>query len=132
MLFPATAQRGETPNPLCSLNESWVKKAFLSPRNVYSSDISAPLNVPPKLVRRGRKSACSSLLPSPPKLVVFPISFLGGRAKGLMPCNIRLFLSFCKVYYASEVTDGNKRNTFSEELGEQPLSGDTSSDKSDR
>ncbi|CAM9683603.1 unnamed protein product, partial [Hapterophycus canaliculatus] len=37
-----------------------------------------------------------------------------------------------KVYYASEVTDGNKRNTFSEELGEQPLSGDTSSDKSDR
>eukprot|EP00904_Undaria_pinnatifida_P000745 jgi/Undpi1/10671/HiC_scaffold_29.g13120.m1 len=37
-----------------------------------------------------------------------------------------------KVYYASEVTEGNKKTTFTEELGEQPLPEDTAAGESDR
>lgn len=37
-----------------------------------------------------------------------------------------------KVYYASEVTEGNKKTTFDQEMGEQPLPENTATDKSDR
>ncbi|CAM9126765.1 unnamed protein product, partial [Ectocarpus sp. 12 AP-2014] len=37
-----------------------------------------------------------------------------------------------KVYYASEVTDGNKKTTFNREMGEQPLPENTAATRSDR
>lgn len=37
-----------------------------------------------------------------------------------------------KVYYASEVTEGNEKTTFNKELGEQPLPEDTTAGESDR
>lgn len=37
-----------------------------------------------------------------------------------------------KVYYASEVTEGNQKTKFTEVLGEQPLPENTQSDESDR
>lgn len=43
-----------------------------------------------------------------------------------------LWLFAVKVYYASEVTEGNKKTTFTEELGEQPLPEDTAAGESDR
>lgn len=37
-----------------------------------------------------------------------------------------------KVYYASEVTEGNEKTTFNKEMGEQPLEEPESTGESDR
>lgn len=50
------------------------------------------------------------------------------------PCPRTAPLSWCgiKVYYASEVTEGNEKTTFNKELGEQPLPADTTAGESER